>query len=344
MGGNDMHELVTASQARRWEQILNLFNITDIFYSREYILSALKLDPGEALLFYYIDDAGEGEIMYPFIKRKLARPGAFYYDITSPFGYGGPVFKVRKDGSKLAASFLAAFSIYSRTEKIIAEYIRFHPLLHNAELMKEGLKLLPVHDTYTFKLNYVNKDTTEDRYNGTLAEKESPYSVKKLGTVKHMFDFLVLYYSTIRRNEETDSYYFFTNDYFESLVSELGPNLHLFGIFKGNRLLAACYVLAKGEVLYHHVSANLVEEKESDAESKLMAAIAQWGADNNYSCFHLSGGQASHVSPLTAALGLETDKVEISSYDIAVRVHEPDIYKKLQSMDEVGLIKRYGNN
>lgn len=338
-----MHELVTASQFRRWDQILNLFNITDIFYSREYIASALRLDPGEALLFYYIDDEGEGEIIYPFIKRRLTKKGALYYDITSPFGYGGPVFKVKKDGYKLAASFLAAFSVYCRSEKIIAEYIRFHPLLHNAELLKDELKLIRVHDTYTLPLNFFDNGKMNDGSKGPLLERESPYSVKKLGTVKHMFDFLVLYYSSIRRNEEIDSYYFFTNDYFEALVSELGPNLHLFGTYKNNRLLAACYVLAKDDVIYHHLSGKLEQNEVSHAEAEMVEAIAKWGADNNYCYFHLTERQAASVSGMVAASIQEGNKLSSSPYFIALRVHDRKIYKTFQPIDEHELIKRYGN-
>ncbi|WP_033543087.1 GNAT family N-acetyltransferase [Planococcus sp. CAU13] len=325
-----MHELVTARQTSRWQQILELFNLKDIFYSREYILSALKLDPGEALLFYYLDDTGEGEVVYPFIKRRLMAENLLTSDITTPFGYGGPVFKVKGDGGRLAAGFLTAFSVFCRTEKIIAEYIRFHPLLHNAEFLKDKLKLIPVSDTVTLLLNH----SRNGKKLVTPIDRKPKYAVKKLGTVKHMFDFLVLYYSSFRKDEEKDSYYFFTNDYFEALVSSLGPDLHLFGAYKEEELLAACYVLAKGDVIYHHLSGKLMHEDAVEAEAELQEAIAEWGADNNFRSFHLAGSQP-------AASGIK--EASISTYFIARVVHDPEICNAFYPIEEQELKKRYGN-
>src|SRR5690606_3268661 len=153
-----MHELVFASQINRWQQILDIFNLKDIYFARDYLISALKLDPGEVMLFYYIDEAGHGEIIYPFIKRQIKTDGKDYYDITSPFGYGGPVLKIKNDAEKLASNFLDAFSKYCNREEILAEYIRFHPPLNNSYYFKSMLDLIPVYDTYSLQLNSGLKD------------------------------------------------------------------------------------------------------------------------------------------------------------------------------------------
>lgn len=332
-----MYELVSASQTNRWQQILDLFNITDIYYSCEYLLSALKLDPGEATLFYFVDDAGEGEVAYPFIKRQLREEGFLFYDITSPFGYGGPLLKVNGDGYKLASNFLSHFSKYCQAEKIVAEFIRFHPLLNNAEFFKDELELISVCDTYTLPLqNFLPQNDLSDEV------RASEYAIKKLGTVKHMFDFLVLYYSTVRLNDETDSYYFFTNDYFESLVSALGPNLHLFGAYKDNKLLAACYLLTKGDVIYHHLSGKADDTEVPEAEKELLRNIAAWGAENNYHSYHLAGKQMK-ASEQPGTTSTTPYAVTASTYFISRLVHDQEVYKIFYPLEETELIKRYGN-
>lgn len=332
-----MYELVSASQTNRWQQILDLFNITDIYYSCEYFLSALKLDPGEAILFYFVDDAGQGEVAYPFIKRQMKEEEFSFYDITTPFGYGGPVLKVNGDGYRLAANFLAGFSKYCQAEKIIAEFIRFHPLLNNAEFFKDELELISVCNTHTLSLqNFSPQNAVGDR------EAAAEYTIKKLGTVKHMFDFLVLYYSTIRLNEEKDSYYFFTNDYFESLVSALGSNLQLFGAYKGNKLLAACYLLAKGGVIYHHLSGKAEGVEVPGAEEALLEKIAVWGAENNYLQYHLAGKQIG-ISGQSETTREPSYATAASTYYIARLVHDQEVYKALHPLEETELIKRYGN-
>ncbi|OHX52536.1 hypothetical protein [Planococcus faecalis] len=46
-----MYELIAIQDRSRWQKILDKLQITDIYYTSQYFLGALKLDPGEALLF-----------------------------------------------------------------------------------------------------------------------------------------------------------------------------------------------------------------------------------------------------------------------------------------------------
>lgn len=337
-----MYEVVFGRQTNRWQQILELFNLKDIYYAPEYVLSALKLDPGEAMFFYYIDEDGHGEVVYPFIKRQLMENGSLFYDITTPFGYGGPALRNNTDAQKLASNFLRVFGDYCKAENIVAEYIRFHPVLNNAEFFSKHLDLISVSDTYTLQLNAYLSESDQagaDRVNGADA---SGLTFKKLGTVKHMFDFLVLYYSTVRQSEETDSYYFFTNDYFESLVSALGPELHLFGAYKDNKLLTASYVLTKGETIYHHLSGKSEGADLEEAETMLVNSIAEWGAYNGFQYFHLAGKQPGYL----AAADVNVNKpyaVSSSPFFIARLVHDPDAYISTHPIEETELIRRYGN-
>lgn len=334
-----MYELVFASHIQRWQQILDLFNIRDIYFTRDYLISALKLDPGEAMLFYYTDEEGHGEILYAFIKRKLEKGGNSYYDITTPFGYGGPVLRASNDAEKLTANFLNIFSEYCRGEKILAEFIRFHPVLNNSAYFKEELELIPVYETHTINLESVPLGGEGTAASPDDETEKNGLSFRKLGTVKHMFDFLILYYSTIRGNDEKDSYYFFTNDYFEGLVSSLGPDLHLFGIYKENKLLVATYVLAKGETIYHHLSGKSEEGIPPEAESELLYGIAEWGASNGFRYFHIANRK---MIPVQAEEKLIKNS-RVSPYSIARRIHEPELYSSYNPPGKSELIKRYGN-
>lgn len=335
-----MFELISANQKNRWQEILDFFNINDIYYSAEYLISSLKLDPGEALLFYYMDDKGEGDILYPFIKRKLKEESGIFYDITSPFGYGGPITKVIGDRYKLSSNFLDAFSKYCRSEKIIAEYIRFHPLLTDSEIFGSGMEIIPVCQTHTFDLDILTSE--RKMRNKNMDTSISDINTKKLGTVEHMFEFLVLYYSTIRQSEEIDNYYFFTNDYFESLVSALGSNLQLFGASKDNKLLTACYVLAKGETIYYHLNGNSEDINAAEVEKELLQSIALWGTANNFRFFHLTGkidfAQVLEIS------NQNPKSFSSSTFYIGRVVHDQELYKNPHLLEEVELIKRYGNS
>lgn len=338
-----MYELVPIHDHVRWNKILESFQDADIYYNRQYFLSALKLDPGEPFLFYYRDDYGE--VAYPFIKRQLMKASNSYYDTTTPFGYGGPILNAVKNSGELIKNFRKKFSDFCMEENIIAEFIRFHPWKENALLFQEDLTILPLYETYSLDLKGHFPELLQnlEEKKGTLEteEKEEPI-VKKLGTVRHMFEFLVLYYSSIRRKEETDSYYFFTNDYFEALISAQGPNLHLFGAYYQNKLVTACYVLTTEDVIYHHLEGSLDEPGVPAAMKELLLKIAEWGAENYYHSFRLGGDYKGDPAQS------DNIKKEISNSDpvtfyIGHKIHNETIYKELVAVEEADIIKRYRN-
>lgn len=336
-----MFELISIQEHSRWQKVLDSLQIADIYYTSQYFLSALKLDPGEALLFYYKDD--EGEVAYPFIKRQLNNTReSSYFDITTPFGYGGPVLKAKNDYGKLAASFREIFVEYCENEKIIAEYIRFHPLEENAHLFKDHLKISSLYETFTIKLkDYFTAGITSRLSDGD-SEKDSDLVIKKLGTVRHMFEFLVLYYSAARRREEADSYYFFTNDYFETLISSMGPNLHLFGAYHDNKLVSACYVLTMGDTIYYHLEGSLSEADNDKAMQLLLLKVAEWGADNYYAYFHLGGdfqGEMHGEKPVKK--GIANCDPEV--FYIGQKVYNQQIYNHLVALEDKDIVRRYRN-
>ena len=332
-----MYEVISIQEGMRWKEILDLMRIRDVYYSSHYFFSALSLDPGEALMFYYSDE--DGSIVYPYIKRRIDGEPLVYFDITTPFGYGGPVVRESGDPIALVEKFLEAFSGYCREERIIAEYIRFHPLFGNAAYFEKHLKLLPLYETYTIDLARFLKDSEAPSLNNP---EEPVIEVKKLGTVRHMFEFLVLYYSEVRRREEADSYYFFTEDYFEALISNMGPILHLFGAYRDKKLISACYILAEGNTVYQHLDGTLEGEEATGTTEILQLKIAEWGADNNMAFYHLGGDfkmEKAQILPTKKSLA----NLQPDMFYICEKIHNTSVYKELIIPEETDTIKRYRN-
>lgn len=332
-----MYELVSVRNQVRWHKILDLFKIADIYYTAQYFLSAIKLDPGEPLLFYYVDE--DGEIAYPFIKRAINDEDTTHFDITTPFGYGGPLLNIKGDSSRLIANFRKTFVEFCSKEKIIAEFVRFHPLNDNASFFEDHLKLYPMYETFTIDLKARPANETKSHKTQSTDSSEQ-ITIKKLGTVRHMFEFLVLYYSAARRREEADSYYFFTNDYFEALISSLGPNLHLFGAYKEDKLVSACYVLTMGDEIFHHLEGCVSSREESTIWKSLLLKIAEWGQDNYFSSFHL-GGNFQGTNDYSRKVKQEISNTKPSAFYIGQHVYDIPAYNKLVCATETDLIKRY---
>ncbi|ANU13811.1 hypothetical protein B481_2378 [Planococcus halocryophilus Or1] len=336
-----MYELISIQERSRWKKILDTLHITDIYYTNQYFLGALKLDPGEAVLFHYKD--GDGEVVYPFIKRQVSEGGSTFYDVTTPFGYGGPLLKVEKNRANLAGNFRKAFRAYCQSEKIIAEYIRFHPLKENAHFFQSYLKVSPLFETYTINLKDIENPFEKIQLsNNSTSKYSADLVVKKLGTVRHMFEFLVLYYAAARRREEADSYYFFTNDYFEALISSMGSDLHLFGAYHENKLVSACYVLAMGDTIFYHLGGSVSDVYSENTMRTLLLKIAEWGEDNYYSFFHLGGdfqGNVTNEKQIKKGIA----NCEPSIFYFGQKIHDQQIYDSLVSIEDEDIIRRYRN-
>ncbi len=76
----------------------------------------------------------EGEVLYPFLLRPV--PGSYgegqqQYDITSPYGYGGPEVIPRKgkldsgEEEAILRAFYNAFREYAREQGWVSEFVRF---------------------------------------------------------------------------------------------------------------------------------------------------------------------------------------------------------------------------
>ena len=75
-----------------------------------------------------------GAVTNLFLKRRIPVPlpdGEPYYDLITPYGYGGPVIHRTSDKEKLIASYMEDFRTFTKRENIVAGFVRFHPLIGN---------------------------------------------------------------------------------------------------------------------------------------------------------------------------------------------------------------------
>ncbi|HJE79559.1 MAG TPA: hypothetical protein K8V28_02790, partial [Enterococcus gallinarum] len=81
-----------------------------------------------------------GCVTNKFIKRiipiQLNDSQDKFYDIITPYGYGGPIIESLNSPSykeKLIESYNKAFRNYADDNNIVSEFVRFHPIVRNAE-------------------------------------------------------------------------------------------------------------------------------------------------------------------------------------------------------------------
>ena len=103
----------------------------DIYYNPEYCKLYEKIEDGTVETFTCESEAGK--IEHLFIKRKIHSDTVDgYFDIITPYGYGGPLIIDCRNKESLLAEFGKSFSAYCEQNRIVSEFIRFHPISQNA--------------------------------------------------------------------------------------------------------------------------------------------------------------------------------------------------------------------
>ena len=112
-----------------WDDLLVRLELDDVYFRRSYLESAELLGQGRPT-FLHLADPG-GDVLFPCLVRD-AEDG--YGDIGSPMGYGGPA---AAGETPPVHAFLDAYESWCSENRIVATFVRFHPVFANQCLAAE---------------------------------------------------------------------------------------------------------------------------------------------------------------------------------------------------------------
>jgi len=265
---------------------------------------------------------------YYFVKRDLstvfsALEGGKYFDIITPFDYGGCFFTCKE----IIPHFFEAFSQYCQEENIISEFIRFCPTYtFDFETIAQYIDLQKVNDL-------VYMDLCEDFWNGYSRGRKSDiaqaqkkcYCFEKI----NIHNFYTLYKETMVRNE-AHSYFYFDQAVLQKLVDE--KFARVFGIRVNGELVSSLIVLDEKETSYYFLSATANAFLSFRFNALLIHEVALMLQKEGQKKFFLGGGRAG-VYDFKRRFSHKT-----LPYFIGKKIHNQSIYNDL-----VTLTKRQDN-
>jgi serine/alanine adding enzyme len=273
----------------------------DPYLAPEYLVAAAAAEEGELAAF-----AAPG-VVYPFLVRRLKGGRC---DITSAYGYGGPLGE---------GDWRPAFRGACREQGVISEFIRFHPLLQNQHDLAD-VELRPIQDTVTV-------DTRLD--DDALLAQMQPTARNKLRKAgrrgvqaeesRDLGHFHDLYHATMQRTD-ADQSYLFDGDYFAGL-DRLGDRLLML-----DAGCAAALFICGGGAMHYHLSGSTPEGRRDAATNLLLWEAMRHARARGLHTLHLGGG-------LRAGDALATFKQSVGAgrapYFQGRAVHDPDAYRAL---------------
>lgn len=301
----------------------------DIYFEEQY--AKLYENENEKVeVFEYQNKIGKGRNI--FLKRKIFSQNLKeqYFDIITPYGYGGPMFEVNDENrGEFIEEYFIEFSKYCEKNNIVSEFIRFHPLLENQKSLEKIYKIIHVADTIFINMKIEEKimdNMSSKSRNKVRKAIKKGLIFEEDSNLKEIEEFKKIYYETMKKNN-ADELYYFNDDYFKNIL-ELGKSIKLFNVKKEDRVLSSSIVLFGEKYLHYHLTANTLEGYKDAANNFLLYNLALWGNKNGYEKLHLGGGYGGNESPLFSFKKSMNENGVIPFY-VGKKIWNEEIYKKL---------------
>ncbi|WLR50651.1 GNAT family N-acetyltransferase [Bacillus tianshenii] len=292
-----MLSVISINEAKKWDEIVKSFRNFDVYYLSGYTKAFHIHGDGEPLLFYYEDQCIRA--INVVMKRDIERdenflgeiPQRSYFDLVTPYGYGGFLIEGDTSASSLQ-SLKEAYHSYCRSNGIISEFVRFHPILKNDQNAASLYDVLQVGKTISIDL-----DCPEQIWNELTGKNRNVIrKAKKLGVEIYwgrnpeLFDQFIDLYNATMDKDNADDYYYFGEEFYHSVLEDLKYHSYLFYAMFQGEIIAMSIILACNQQLHYHLSASDREYQSYAATNLLLYEAACWGAENGYTTFHLGGG------------------------------------------------------
>ena len=320
----------------------------DIYFDPRYGQVCELIEGGAAGTFDYV--CGEGRIVHQFIRRRIQPDvdGATWYDLITPYGYGGPlILSCTGDRDALVRGFEEAFSVYCRKERIVSEFIRFHPLLENALDFKSVYDVIYCRHTVA-----TNLGDYEDPFLSEFS-KSCRKSVRRglnQGITYEIVEkpdsldgFLPIYYETMRRNR-AERFYFFDKAYFDRCLELFRENIVLVNAVYEGKVISAEMYFVWGPYIHSHLAGTLDACLDLSPDYVIMYGIMEWGKKNGYRYIHTGGGTSNDPEDPLYLFKKKFGKNTDFDFYVGKRIWDQDIYDRLcdrLGRDETGFFPAY---
>ena len=327
------------ANSEEWDKIVVSFPDHDVYYLSSYVRAFRLHGDGEPHLVYF--DNGKTRAMNVVMKRDIAEcdhfagkiPTRTWYDLSTPYGYGGFIIE-GDDCDELNTE----YTRYCFDNNIVSEFVRFHPLLGNANRLSELYDVSELGETVHIDLH--NADSIWDNFTGK--NRNVIRKAKKLGveiywgrSPKLFSQFKEMYNQTMD-GQGANSYYYFEDAFYDSILNDLRNNAMIFYATHEERIIAMAIILFCNGQMHYHLSGSDWDYRNYAATNLLLYEVALWGNANGFKTLHLGGGLGSKGDSLyrfkkafnrtfsnTFAIGKKCFNKEV--YDTLVGIREEEM-------------------
>lgn len=262
---------------------------------------------GEGRAFLAVYGSRERFLAWPYLLREIGDceglAGCGLNDVTSVYGYPGPLaYGCAAGDHSLRGAAEALREVWS-CQKALCAFSRFHPLLENHRwLMDDAVRFGDL--SYNGRTVSIDLRETDPTQSYKRALRQHLHRGRALGMTTQfdsdlacLDEFMRIYTHTMQRNRAVRSY-FHRADYFRKFKDQLGPHVYLASCRLGDRVAAAAWVVEYDGVANPHFGGTSPEYLPISPFKVLLDDLRQWARQRGNHTLHLGGGRGSRSDSL----------------------------------------------
>ncbi len=285
-----MIQIFNISQAKEWDELVRSFANYDVYYLSGYVKAFQIHGDGEPQLFYYNENGLRG--IYVYMKRNTTIEGV--YDSITPYGYGG--FLLEGDDSDENMNALwKAYVEKMKSENIVDNFVRYHPVLANAVPMKACSDVIDLGKTVSMDLTSeeVIWKNIHSKNRNMIRKAEKNGIVIKHGQGLELFDDFIKIYNATMDKDNAEPYYYFKPEFYKSIHEDLKDNYEIFWAEYDDKIISMSIMIYANGRLNYHLSGSDLQYRNLAPSNLLLYKAAVWGMEKGMKTFHLGGGVGS---------------------------------------------------
>jgi hypothetical protein len=310
-------ETVGLNNSRKWNEIVSSMPEYDFYFLAAY--QALE-KTGTPLLLC------SENVVLPVVLRKI--PDTNYCDITSVYGYAGPLAK------DLSPINIAAFQRELKTVfdefRIVSAFSRLHPLFDFQENIFKNFGQIKENGTVVCIDLRLPENEQRRQYSHSLKNqlnrlrKSDRWTVRPYQNQADVEAFAAIYKNNMQR-VNASKMYFFDKEYFSRFLETLPSNLYL-ACYDGRPVCGSLFTECRG-IIQTHLSATCDEFLHLSPLKYVWDEIRNYGAANGFNYLHLGGGLGGGCDSLFE-FKAQFSKIRLP-FQTWRYVHNPPIYAEL---------------
>jgi hypothetical protein len=277
----------------RWSQIL-AETAHDFYHLPGYLDLCAASESGHAVML--LVEQGRQRMLLPLIERPIPGGG---HDVSSPYGYPGPLVIGDDDGQFLEEAFLVAAETL-RSAGFATAFVRCHPLLSGVPPTSVGT-VVRHGETVSIDLNLPEETCwAQMRANHRRDIEHALCEGFSVSMDEAWWDydaFKRLYRATMDRCAASP-FYMFDDRYFDDLARALAGRIHLCVVRKGEAVVGAALLVETDGIVQYHLCGSDDAFASAHPAKLIIHFAATWARARGDRVLHLGGGVGASADSL----------------------------------------------